>query len=124
MPPSRAAYSRSYLIDTPPPSSQVPNVNLFLGSVNGTSSILFSGISFTVPGPAATHILRITDVQVNAATTPSPGQVVATVSVLSSSPPLTVIQPQQVVATAGVQLQGFVMSGSAAPANCVAPPAV
>ena len=111
------------LIDNPPPASQVPNVNLFLGSVNGTRSILFSGVSFAVPGPAAAHILRITDVQVNAATIPSPGQVVATVSVLSSSPSLTVIQPQQIVATAGVQLQGFVMSGSAAPANCVAPPA-
>jgi len=111
------------LIDNPPPSSQIPNVNLFFGSVNGTSSILFSGVSFPVPGPAAAHILRITDVQVNAATIPSPGQVVATVSALSSSPALTVIQPQQIVATAGVQLQGFVMSGSAAPANCVAPPA-
>jgi hypothetical protein len=112
------------LIDNPPPSAQVPNVNLFLGSANGTGSILFSGVTFTVPGPAASHILRITDVQVDAATIPSPGQVVATVSALSSSsPPLTLIQPQQVVAMAGVQLQGFVMSGSAAPANCVAPPA-
>jgi FG-GAP-like repeat/Beta-propeller repeat len=111
------------LIDNPPPSSQVPNVNLFLGSVTGTSSILFSGVSFTVPGPAAAHILRITDVQINAATIPSPGQVVATVSVVSSSPPLTVIQPQQTVATAGVQLQSFMMSASAAPANCLAPPA-
>ena len=111
------------LIDNPPPSSQVPNVNLFLGSVDGTSSILFSGVSFSVPGPAAAHILRITDVQVDAATIPSSGQVVATVSALSSSPPLTIIQPQQVVATAGVQLQSFVMSGSAAPANCAAPPA-
>jgi hypothetical protein len=110
------------LIDNPPPSSQVPNVNLFLGSVNGTNSILFSGVSFTVPGPAAAHILRITGVQVDAATIPSPGQVVATVSALSSSPPLTLIQSQQLVATADVQLQGFVMSGSAAPANCVAPP--
>jgi len=112
------------LIDNPPPSSQVPNVNLFLGSVSGTSSILFSGVSFTVPGPVGSHILRITDVQVNAATIPTPGQVVETVSALSSSPPLTVIQPQQIVATADVQLQSFVMSGSAAPANCVAPPAV
>ena len=111
------------LIDNPPLSSQVPNVNLFLGSVSGTGSILFSGVSFTVPGPAASHILRITDVQVDAATVPSPGQVVATVSALSSSPPLTVIQPQQIVATADVELQSFVMSGSAAPANCVAPPA-
>jgi len=111
------------LIDNPPPSSQVSNVNLFMGSVNGTNSILFSGVSFTVPGPAATHTLRITDVQVDAATIPSPGQVVATVSVLSSSPSLMLIQPQQIVATADVQLQSFVMSGSAAPANCVAPPA-
>jgi len=112
------------LIDNPPPSSQVPNVNLFLGSVNGSSSILFSGVSFPVPGPAAVHLLRITDVLVVAATIPSPGQVVATVSALSSSPPFAVIQPQQIVATADVQLQGFVMSASAAPANCVAPPAV
>jgi len=111
------------LIDNPPPSTQVPNVNLFLGSVNGTSSVLFSGVSFAVPGPAAAHILRITDVQVDATTIPSSGQVVATVSALSSSLALTVTQPQQVVATAGVQLRGFVMSGSAAPANCVAPPA-
>jgi hypothetical protein len=111
------------LIDNPPSSSQVPNVNVFLGTVNGTNSILFSGVSFAVPGPAAAHILRITDVQVDAATIPSPGLVVATVSALSSSPPLTVIQPQQIIATADVQLQSFVLSGSAAPANCVAPPA-
>ena len=38
------------LIDNPPPASQVPNVNLFFGSVNGTDSIVFSGVSFTVPG--------------------------------------------------------------------------
>ena len=109
------------LIDNPPPASQVPNVNLFYGSVNGTGSILFSGVSFTVPGPAAAHTLRITNVQVNAATIPSPGQVFATASALNSSPPLTVIQPQQLVATAGVELQSFVMSESTAPANCAVP---
>jgi hypothetical protein len=111
------------LIDNPPAASQVPNVNLFYGSVNGTGSILFSGVSFIVPGPAGAHILRITNVQVNATTIPSAGQVVATVSALSSSPSLALIQPQQTVATAGVQLQQSVLSKSAAPANCVAPPA-
>jgi hypothetical protein len=109
------------LIDNPPPASQVPNVNLFRGNANGTA-ILFSGVSFSVPGPIATHTLRITGVQVNAATIPSPGQVFATVSAVTSSPPLTVVQPQEIVATVGVELQSFVMSGSAAPANCVAPP--
>jgi hypothetical protein len=110
------------LIDNPPPGSQVPNVNLFSGSANGTS-ILFSGVSFTVPGPAAVHTLRITNLQVDAATIPSPGQVFATVSATSSTPPLTVTQPQQLVATAAVELQSFVLSASAAPANCVAPAA-
>jgi hypothetical protein len=110
------------LIDNPPAAAQVPNVNLFLGSVNGTS-INFSGVSFTVPGPAAVHTLRITNVQVNAATVPSPGQVFATVSALSSAPPLTVVQPQQIVATAGVEMQEFVMLDSAAPTSCVAPAA-
>jgi hypothetical protein len=109
------------LIDNPPLASQVPNVNLFRGSANGTA-ILFSGVSFSVPGPTAAHTLRITDVQINAATIPSPGQVLATVSAVTSSPPLTVVQPQEIVATAGVELQSFVMSGSAAPANCVTPP--
>jgi len=109
------------LIDNPPAGSQVPNVNLFLGSGNG-STILFPGVSFTVPGPAAAHTLRITDVQINAATIPSAGQVFATVSAASSSPAIEVVQPQQLVATAGVELQSFVMSASAAPGNCVAPP--
>ena len=111
------------LIDNPPAASQVPGINLFLGTGNGTGSTLFSGVSFTVPGPAAVHTLRITNVQVNAATIPSPGQVLATVSALSSSPSLSVVQPQQVVATAGVELQDFVISGSSAPPNCVAPAA-
>jgi hypothetical protein len=111
------------LIDNPPPASQVPGVNLFLGTGNGAGSTLFSGVSFTVPGPAAAHTLRITNVQVNAATIPSPGQVFATVSALSSSPSLSVVEPQQMVATAGVELQESVLSGFAAPPNCVAPAA-
>ena len=111
------------LIDEPPPSSQISNVNLFLGSLTGSSSIVFSGVSFTVPGPSASHTLRITNVQVNASTVPSPGQVVATISAANSSPAVVVTQPQQTIATAAVQLQSFVMSASGVPANCVAPPA-
>ena len=111
------------LIDNPPPASQVSNVNVFWGALNGANSVVFTGISFTVPGPSAVLTLRITNIQVNASTIPSPGQVIATVSALNSSPSLTVIQPQQTVATASVQLQGFVMSKSAAPANCVSPAA-
>jgi len=112
------------LIDNPPPASQVPNVNLFSGALNGTNSVAFAGIFFTVPGPSAVRVLRITNILVNASSIPSPGQAVATVSALNSSPSLTVIQPQQTVAAAGVQLQGFVISKSIAPTSCVAPAAV
>jgi len=110
------------LIDNPPPASQVPDVNVFTGSADGTA-ITFPAISFNVPGPVAVRTLRITNIQLNASTTPTPGQVVITVSVLNASPSLTVLQPQQIVATAAVQLQGSVLSNAAAPANCVAPAA-
>jgi hypothetical protein len=111
------------LIDNPPPASQIPNVNVFGGALNGANSVVFTGISFTVPGPSAVLTLGVTNIQVNASTIPSPGQVIATVSALNSSPSWTVIQPQQTVATASVQLQDFVMSKSAAPVDCVAPAA-
>lgn len=111
------------IIDRPPAGAQVPNVNLFSGNVNGTSSILFPGVAFAVPGPAAVHTLRITNVQVDASTIPLSGQVMATVAALNASPALTVIQPQQLVATAGVELQRFVLSNSAGAANCVSPTA-
>ena len=111
------------LVNNPPPAAQVPNVNLFEGSLSGSGSISFAGVSFATPGSAATVTLRITNLQIDASTIPSPGLVVATVSASNSSPVLTVSQPEQIVANAGVALQSFVMSKSAAPANCVAPPA-
>jgi hypothetical protein len=102
------------------------NTNPIWGAASGNTAILFQGISFAAPGASANITLRITNVWVDVAAIAVGGQVVMTVSVLNSNPPLTVSPAQQTVAVAQnlltVQLQQLVLSAASAPANCVAPP--
>jgi len=101
------------------------STNPIWGTATGNNGILFQGISFAAPGPSANITLRVTNVWANVSSIAVGGQVSMTVSVLNSTPPLTVAPTQQIVAVAQssplVQLQQLILAGASAPANCSVP---
>lgn len=99
---------------TGPYNGTAGRFNVFQGSVNGPSQVIWLGVPIDAPGTAGTRIIRITNVRANAcqlgvSSTLIPTQIVMFIAV-NGSQQVTINQPQQTVGFIQPGLVGSVRS--------------